>query len=180
MKNVTNVLGNEMCGAVFSGFNSSGEAKYRYSLWRFWNYPAFRDGKAKAVMFIMANPSTAAAHKDDPTVRRCTLLANSWGFDGIYVGNLMAVIDTHWAPIDGTNNAEQYGPDNNEWLIEMRDKARIHIAAWGFMGSYAKERAEEVRKLFPKLYHLGLSKRQKFPLHPLYLSPGVKPILWEG
>ena len=58
--------------------------KYRYQLWRKW------DPSLPVVLFIMLNPSQADASEDDPTIRRCINYAKSWGYGGIYVGNLFA------------------------------------------------------------------------------------------
>ena len=57
---------------------------YRYSLWREW------DARAPAVAFVMLNPSTADAGKDDPTIRRCASFARSWGYGSLEVVNLFA------------------------------------------------------------------------------------------
>jgi hypothetical protein len=38
--------------------------KYRYALWRIWDF------KKPLAMFIGLNPSTADASKDDPTIKR--------------------------------------------------------------------------------------------------------------
>ena len=56
---------------LMSGAKFSEDGIYRYALWRFWNYKAARDGNARSVMFIMANPSTAGAWRDDPTTKKC-------------------------------------------------------------------------------------------------------------
>ena len=68
-------------GAVFSPCE-----RYRYKLWRVWD-PARPLG---LVMFLMLNPSTATDAEDDPTIRRCIGYARSWGYGGLYVGNLFA------------------------------------------------------------------------------------------
>lgn len=149
---------------------------YRYALWRFWNYQAARDGKARAAMFIMANPSTAGAWKDDPTTRKCARYAQGWGYDGMYIGNLYARIDTQSVFI-GLTEKELIGDKADEWLGIMRNSSVVCIAAWGFMGGYHPERAKAVRAMFPELYHLGLSK-DRLPKHPLYLPTNLEPILW--
>jgi len=63
--------------AVFSR-----DGRYRYALRRVWD-----DGKP-AVLFVGLNPSTADAHRDDATIRRCTRFARDWGFGQLLVGNL--------------------------------------------------------------------------------------------
>lgn len=59
----------------------SDDGQYRYQLERTWGF-------GDAVTFVMLNPSTADARKDDPTIRRCLSYARSWGYDGIRVVNL--------------------------------------------------------------------------------------------
>ena len=68
-------------GAVFSPCG-----RYRYKLWRVWD----PDLPLGCVMFLMLNPSTATDAEDDPTIRRCIGYARSWGYGGLYVGNLFA------------------------------------------------------------------------------------------
>lgn len=161
-----------MTGAVFSD-----DGKYRYALWRFWNIRAAKDGNARAVMFIMANPSTAGALRDDPTIRKCAKYAQGWGYDGMYVGNLFARIDTHLTPGLLTQE-ELIGEQTDEWLGIMCNSSAVCIAAWGFMGGNQPERAKTVRAMMPELYHLGISKNG-LPRHPLYLPAIIEPILWE-
>ena len=60
--------------------------KYRYSLWRDWDWQGF----ANRVMFVGLNPSTADATNDDPTIRRCVRFATDWGFGGLVMVNLFA------------------------------------------------------------------------------------------
>ena len=57
--------------------------QYRYVLTRQWN-------DSEPVTWIMLNPSTADADKDDPTIRRCIGFAKAWGHGGIHVVNLFA------------------------------------------------------------------------------------------
>lgn len=160
-----------MSGAIFNNDN-----KYRYALWRFWNYSKAVKGDARAVMFIMANPSIAGKFSDDPTIIKCAKFAQNWGYDGMFIGNLFAVVDTHW--IKTNNPTERIGADNDYWLSTMANSSSIHVAAWGFLGGYHPERANAVRLMMPELYHLGLSKDGQ-PKHPLYLPAYMQPILWE-
>ncbi|HMA98577.1 MAG TPA: DUF1643 domain-containing protein, partial [Wenzhouxiangella sp.] len=48
-----------------SGANFSRCRRFRYTLWRRW------DDDGPMVMIIGLNPSTADAHRNDPTIRRC-------------------------------------------------------------------------------------------------------------
>ena len=56
--------------------------RYRYKLWRIW------DPESAPVLFVMLNPSTADANRDDRTVSRCVAFAKRDGFGGFLVGNL--------------------------------------------------------------------------------------------
>ena len=162
---------NLISDAVFSD-----DGKYRYALWRYWNIRAAKNGDARAIMFIMANPSTAGKYKDDPTIIKCAKFAQCWGYDGLYIGNLFAIVDTHWRPT--IKPEDKIGVDCDQWLITMSNSSVIRVAAWGFLGGYHPERASAVRLMMPELYHLGLSKDGK-PKHPLYLPMDTEPTLWE-
>ena len=73
---------------------------YRYRLWRIW------DAKKPTVLFIMLNPSTAGSTMDDPTIKRCIGFAKSWGYGGLYVGNLFAYRSTQPKGLLKLNDAE--------------------------------------------------------------------------
>ena len=60
------------------------DMKYRYVLRRDW-------GEAPEVMFVMLNPSTADALKDDATVRKCVGFADAAGHGGLIICNLFAL-----------------------------------------------------------------------------------------
>lgn len=149
--------------------------KYRYWLSREW-------GMGKPCLFIMLNPSTADAAKDDPTIRRCVGFAKSWGYEKIYVGNLFAIRSTNprgifAAPIPNP-------PDAKEYLRSMVDCVReaggICIAAWGNHGAYDGQdnvMVEWFREFQMPLYVLGLTKRGQ-PLHPLYVKANVELQRW--
>ena len=162
---------------IMTGAEFSEDGIYRYALWRFWNYRVAKEGKAKAVMFIMANSSKAGASKNDPTTIKCARYAQRWGYDGMYLGNLYPRIDTY-SRFSGLTEEELLGEKADDWLGLMRDSSAMWIAAWGFMGGSHPERAKVVRAMFPRLHYLELAKDGK-PKHPLYLSAGLEPVLWE-
>lgn len=58
--------------------------KYRYSLSREW------DDTLPQLTWVMLNPSTADAEKDDATIRRCIGFAKRWGYGSIRVLNLFS------------------------------------------------------------------------------------------
>lgn len=151
-------------GAVISA-----DGKYRYALWRIW------DHHLPCVLFIMLNPSTADANKDDPTIRKCITYAKKWGYGGLYVGNLYALrsrdpkaLQYHDTPI---------GVDNDAYLQWMKDRSESVIAAWG-NNILGDRRAEEVRFNFSPMYCLELTRAGR-PKHPLYLGRNCKLIKYS-
>ena len=67
----------------------SSDGLYRYSLSRIW------ENKLPKILFIMLNPSIADSKKNDPTVRKIITFSKSWGFGGLYVGNLYSHINPY-------------------------------------------------------------------------------------
>ncbi|GAL83447.1 hypothetical protein MYP_674 [Sporocytophaga myxococcoides] len=137
---------------------------YRYRLWRIW------DKSKPFVMFIMHNPSTADESEDDRTIKRCVNFAKSWGYGGIYVGNIFAYRSTKPEVIKQV--IDPIGPDNNKHLTEMLQKCQIVIAAWG---NHPKTESKPLKGIdIGKFYYLSLTKTGN-PRHPLYLKMNLKP-----
>ena len=96
----------------------SQDNKYRYQLSRIW------DERKPTVLFIMLIPSTADADIDDPTIRRVVNIAKSWGYGGVFVGNLYAFRSTDPKGLQYTDNP--IGEDNIQhiqsliWLMISR------------------------------------------------------------
>lgn len=142
--------------------------KYRYQLWRIW------DESLPAVMFVMLNPSTADADEDDPTIRRCIGFAKSWGYGGIYVGNLFAYRATN--PKELLYQEEAEGGFNWPHLLTMEVKCDKIICAWGNYGIVKKLTYKKYKPVLRSKSHcLGISK-DGAPKHPLYLKGDLKPI----
>lgn len=57
---------------------------YRYCLER------CGDKQKPGIVFVMLNPPSADAQKDDPTFRRCIYFASVWGFVSAEVVNVFA------------------------------------------------------------------------------------------
>lgn len=142
---------------------------YRYRLWRIWD-----EAKPK-VMFIMLNPSTADAEVDDPTIRRCIGFAKSWGFGGLYVGNLFAYRSTQPKGLFEPNDA--VGIDNNYHLQEMSKECEIAVCAWGNspIVNKMKPKHEPLKNVHIPLHYIELTK-EGTPKHPLYLKSELKPV----
>ena len=115
----------------------SEDGLYRYSLSREW------DHRKPAINFVMLNPSTANAEKDDATIRRCISFAALWGYGGLIVTNLYAYRSTEprklWSVIDPV------GPENEKYLILLAHIAKKVVCAWG--ANAPLERAEDVRRI---------------------------------
>ncbi len=141
-------------GAAFSACR-----RYRYALWRRWS-------EGPAVLFVMLNPSTADATRDDPTIRRCIAFAQSWGFGALAVGNLFALRTP--SPRALARSAAAVGPRNDRWLRRLQRDAALIVAAWGDHGRLL-DRAAAVRRMLAEPHVLGLTGAGQ-PRHPLYVA----------
>ena len=170
-KNQTSLFSKEsfqesIAGAVISDCNN-----YRYKLWRVW------DSKLPKVMFIMLNPSTADSSKDDPTIRRCISFAKSWGFGGIYVGNLFAYRSTSPKGLLETDNP--FGDFNNIHQTEMSEICELVVCAWGNSPILKKLNYKpEFDNIKKSMHYIELSQ-DGTPKHPLYLKGNLMPIKYD-
>ena len=108
------------------GADISEDGRYRYVLWR--------DGLVgdddRACLFIMLNPSTADATKDDPTIRKCIGFCKRWGYGQLFVVNLFAfrTTDPKWL-LSGA--VDPVGPCNNMAITGMALCCGDIVCAWG-------------------------------------------------
>lgn len=158
-------------GAVIASASFSECKKYRYSLTRIWD-----ESKPK-VMFVMLNPSTADAEKDDPTIRRCIGFAKSWGYGGLYVCNLFAYRATNPKELLRVHNP--FGDQNIWHTRQLFDKVEIVLCAWGNEGIVNRicgkgNEYENLYYAYEKLHFIELSN-SGIPKHPLYLKSTLKP-----
>lgn len=153
----------------------SPDGVYRYRLWRIW------DDDLAPCAFVMLNPSTADATEDDPTIRRCTAFAKSWGAGGIVVVNLFAVRATD--PVDlvslDARGVNLVGPEADAHIRKVLSVADVVVCAWGkTLATWSKPwrdrldaRVAEVLALVPRsveVCSLGVTAGGH-PRHPLYL-----------
>jgi hypothetical protein len=117
-----------LTGPITSDALISPCGKYRYWLTRRW-------GQGKLLPYIMLNPSTADALKDDQTVRRCMFFARRLGYDGILVLNLYAFRATQPKDLEAAAAAgvNVVGPENLRWVEELTKDSMEVVLAWGGM-----------------------------------------------
>ena len=157
-----------------SGFSVQGRAgfsrcrRYRYWLRRRWNH------KLPQCTFIGLNPSTADAHRDDPTLRRCMNFANHWGYGSILLVNLFALRSTDPRALRLSDDPQ--GPRANEWLRRASRESALVIAAWG-NGGHLLDRANRALPWIEHPHCLGLTA-SGMPKHPLYCPKDKQPIVW--
>ena len=142
--------------------------KHRYQLHRIW------DDQLPVCLFVMLNPSTADAEKDDHTIRRCIGFAKSWGYGGLMVGNLFSLRATNPNELK-TWKVDHYHIDQNaQSIMEMYYKCSIVVCAWGnppiSYGTFPLEGVD--------LHYLVLTKHGN-PGHPLRLHKSLKPIKFD-
>ncbi len=147
--------------------------EYRYWLARWW--ACLGNGR---VLFVMLNPSTADATKDDPTIRRCIDFAKREGYTRLEVVNLYALRATD--PKELKWHPSPIGPNNAREIETAAKMASAIVCAWG--NNAPAERAAEVlaqlrRDAHCPIFHLGLTKSGQ-PKHPLYLRADQPFIRW--
>lgn len=149
----------------------SGDMRYRYKLSRKW-------GKGPVLVCILLNPSTGDEFKLETTTAGLRKRAENWGYDGIVVYNLFALISTD--PQRIYEHDDPIGKYNDSFirnLIDDEPEGSIVLCAWGNHGRLMN-RDDEVVKLLPEeLYSLGVNKTGT-PRHPLHMAHSIKPIPW--
>ena len=140
---------------------------YRYSLLRVWDHDLL------PTLWLMLNPSTADALRDDPTIRRCIGFARSWGAGGIIVCNLFAFRSP--SPVALTKahqaGADVLGPDRNRHILDALQRVDNVVCAWG-SHALAQQHAPDVLSLIPEGMEVSClgTTSDGSPRHPLYLS----------
>lgn len=124
-------------------------------------------------MFLMLNPSTADAEKDDPTIRRCIGFAKREGRDGIIVINIFAYRTSDPKKLREAfeNGIDVIGPDNKKHVMKTAMEYGEVVCAWGSSPIAEDMEWFSVRDLWAcgvKTYDLGRTKAGP-PRHPLYV-----------
>ena len=155
-------------GVGISGAIFNDDHRFRYALWRAWE----RTGDY--LLFIGLNPSRAGDVKDDPTVVRLVNFAKSWGFGGLFVGNLFSIVSADPAVLLRKSSVELPGGPNDTAIINMRLISTTVMVGWGDFGRYAGTRPAEVLALVGEPVHCIKMNRSGEPSHPLYLPGNSK------
>ena len=144
----------------------SQDNKYRYQLSRIW------DEEKPKVLFIMLNPSTADADRDDPTIRRVMKFAHDWGYGGVFVGNLYAFRSTDPKALRKVENPI-VDEDNIQHIQSLIGLTKRVIYAWG----NKRKEPQWLRDLVDAPYYIDISIKG-IPKHPLYLKGELQPKLY--
>ena len=165
-------------GCVIKSALISPCGRYRYRLSRRW-------GEGGVLLFVMLNPSTADADKDDPTIRRCVNLARSWGHSALVVANVYGYRATKPADLVAAAEAgeDTYGPGNLASLQQVL-RADLVVAAWG--ANLTHDRIPgTIQKAVAKngghgvlFHHVGRTQGG-IPRHPLYVKASTRPTQWK-
>lgn len=153
--------------------------RYRYSLTR--QIGLF--GKLPAIAFVMLNPSTADAVRDDPTIRRCKNFAERFSGRQLIVVNLFAFRSKN--PSDLIEADDPVGPQNDVYLRGIAGAEIPIVCAWGASApELVTERVPAFLRIIEaagalhRLHHLGLTKDGS-PRHPLYVRAQQPLTRWE-
>lgn len=132
--------------------------KYRYKLWRVWDYGL------PLVMCVGLNPSTANSDTDDPTINNLRRILSKLGYGGFYMMNLFAWISSK--PGDLLTCPDALG-DNENKLKEVEALCDDVIVCWGSF-KQAQDRIKAVLPNYPNAKCFGVAKNGA-PFHPLAL-----------
>lgn len=145
--------------------------RYRYFLSR------EMDPRLGTLCWLMLNPSTADAAKDDPTIRKVMGFTKRAGYGSVLVVNLFAWRATDpddlWTEIRRPGGDPE-GPLNREEIMSAARLSDAVVCAWGAR-AFARYQAARVLEWLAerdtRLLCLGTTKDGD-PLHPLMPSYG--------
>jgi hypothetical protein len=134
------------------------------------------DGK---MVFIGLNPSTADEFTNDPTIERLCRRAKRMGYRELVVCNIFALRSTDPKGLLGVE--DPIGPENERYILEESLSASMVLCGWG-APSQLKNQGNKIKSLLRQndvgLHVLALNKDES-PKHPLYVSYGTVPTVWE-
>lgn len=144
----------------------SQDTRYRYALTRVW-----QEGENR-VLFVLLNPSTADATKEDTTLRQCVFFAKREGFQSLEMVNLFAFRSTKPSALK-QDYTLSIGPENDRHIQRAATLAKKIIVSWGDFNSMGRDQAVlRILRQYGDLYCLGVTK-YGHPKHPCRLAHNV-------
>ncbi len=137
---------------------------YRYKLWRIW------DESKPCVLWVMHNPSTADGIEDDNTITRIINFSKSWGYGGLFVGNLFPYRTKKPSILKAAGFEIASREENWQHIEDMAKVCSLKILAYG----NPVFELPEMKKLYDDWNYLKLTKSGN-PYHPLYLKSDLNP-----
>lgn len=148
---------------------------YRYDLRRVWGDP----DSANLLAICGANPSTADAQLDDPTIRRCIGFAKREGCDGLVMVNVRAFRATDPRKVPPVSPLGE-GVHNERTLRAVCMECPLIVCAWGTVAD-PRDVADAMDIFDDEMATLmcfGTTMKGD-PRHPLYL-PANAPLVPFG
>lgn len=146
------------------------------------------DAAGPTVAVIMKNPSTATAHRSDPTLGKVSAWARRQGFGRLIIVNLFAWRGAHPVAVNTPPYARAVGALNDGWLLRAADRAAVLVAGWGnangiIPARYAR-RVGEARRLLAgrRVWRVGALTRAGQPRHGLWwpAAEALQPFDFSG
>ncbi len=149
----------------------------------------------RRILWVMLNPSTADAFKDDNTIRKIVGFSTRAEFGEIVVANLFALRSKEPKDLRRALEAGKDPIGNPECDVYMEDqatRAEMVVCAWGAHGSLL-DRDLQVIALLERFHGkplriLGLtsngplgtpSRKRRQPIHPLYQPNNTPFSVWD-
>ncbi len=153
--------------------------EYRYWLERRWE-------PGPPLVWVMLNPSTADANKDDPTIRRVRGFTKREGYGGFVVVNVWALRATD--PKDLHRRRQAFENENIRHVLAVVNSRDV-VVAWGanINSCPGLQRVRMVLRDAKSLRCLGLTKgtraacasrANRQPRHPLMLRKDTPLVPW--
>ena len=151
----------------------------------------FTDTPKNSALIILKNPSVATGSESDHTINRLCNYCYKKGIDEVYVANLFAYRAQNaniMVSIAGEKGDDYIiGEHNDECIINVKDKVKTIILAWGKHPSYYKTqylaRIEKVMSILSNndAYYVDrLCGKEKYPLHAQPWGYGMMLYLYKG
>lgn len=110
-------------------FSNDGTCRFTLSHW-------WKESPQRLAAWLMLNPSTADADRDDPTTRRVTHFSKAWGYDGWVIVNCFPFVssqpDVMWARVaDGRAETGAAMLLNLMHVTKVARSADLRVVAFG-------------------------------------------------